>query len=114
MMRSICEATRADADFIGWMDLPGASLEAGESQWRETMGKILDKILTLSPKEKTVIQWTHNPKWPAKDVAGTNAYIGVCQAKGINRFCVLSQPGGLDREPWGEFYRTLPKIGNKQ
>jgi len=107
----ICEATRADADYFAWMDLPGASLQAGESQWRETMGHLLDKILTLTPKEKTVIQWSHSPRWPAKDVAGTEAYISTCQAKGINRFCVLAPWSGLDREPWSQFYRTLPKTG---
>jgi hypothetical protein len=105
----ICEATRDDADLFGWMDLPGASLSAGESQWRETMGQLLDKILTLTPKEKTMIQWTHNPQWPAKDVAGTEAYIAVCQAKGINRFGVLAPFSGLDREPWSPFYRALPR-----
>ena len=89
--------------------LAGASLQAGESKWRKTMGHVLDKILALTPKEKTVIQWSHNPRWPAKDVAGTEAYIRVCQAKGINRFCVLVPGRGLDQEPWREFYRTLPK-----
>ena len=105
----ICEATRADADYFVWMDLEAKSLEAGESQWRETMGQLLDKILALTPKEKTVIQFGHNPKWPAKDAAGTAAYISTCQAKGINRFAVLAPFSGLDREPWSQFYRTLPK-----
>jgi hypothetical protein len=111
MVRRICEATRADANYFGWMDLQEASLEAGESQWRDTMDHLLDKILTVSPREKTVIQWTHNPRWQAKDVEGTKTYISVCQAKGINRFCVLAPPQGLDRDPWREFYRTLPKAG---
>ena len=106
----ICEATRADADYFGWMDLPGASLRAGEAQWRETLGHLLDKILTLTPKEKTVIQWSHGPRWPAKDVAGTEAYISTCQAKGITRFCVLAPWSGLDRDPWSQFYRALPKV----
>lgn len=109
LMRRICEATRVDADFLAWMDLPGESLKAGESQWRETLDHLLDKILALTPKEKTVIQWSHNPRWPAKDVAGTEAYIRTCQAKSINRFCVLAPGQGLDREPWSQFYRTLPK-----
>jgi hypothetical protein len=109
MIQAICEATRADADFFGWMDLPGASLKSGESKWRETLGGLLDQILTMTPKEKTVIQWTHNPNWPAKDVAGTKAYISTCQAKGIDRFCVLSRPQFLDRDPWREFYRGLAK-----
>jgi len=106
----ICEATRADADYFGWMDLPGVSLQAGEARWRETLGPLLDKILALSPKEKTVIQWSHNPRGPTKDVAGTEAYISICQAKGINRFCVLAPWQGLDREPWSQFYRRLPKV----
>jgi hypothetical protein len=110
----ICEATRDDADFFVWMDLPGATLQAGESQWRETMGHLLDRILTMTPKEKTVIQWLNHPKWPTKDVEGTKLYISACQAKGINRFCLLSSFGpaaqSLDHDPFREFYRTLPKV----
>jgi hypothetical protein len=109
LMEGICNATRADADFIVWMDLPGETLHAGESRWRETMDQLLDKILKLSPPEKTVIQWLNNPKWPTGDVEGTKAYISICQAKGINRFCLLAPPQLLEREPWREFYRTLPK-----
>jgi hypothetical protein len=109
LMEGICNATRADADFIAWMDLPGETLQAGESRWRETMDQLLDKILKLSPPEKTVIQWLNNPKWPTKDVEGTKAYISICQAKGINRFCLLASPQMLGREPWREFYRTLPR-----
>ena len=112
LTQRICEATRASADFFGWMDLPGASLQAGESRWRETMGPLLDKILALTPKEKTVIQWSHNPQWPAKDVAGTETYISICQAKGINRFAVLAPPQGLSREPWRQFYCGLPKASS--
>ena len=113
-MRSVCQATRADADFFVWMDLPGESLQAGEAQWRETLDQLLDKALACTPKEKTVIQWLNSPRWPTKDVEGTKAYISVCQAKGINRFCMLCPPQGLlDREPWQEFYRTLPKIKTK-
>jgi hypothetical protein len=111
MIESVCKATRDDADYFGWMDLQSASLRSGESNWRESLGGLLDQILTLTPKEKTVIQWEHNPKWPAKDVAGTKAYIGVCQAKGINRFSALSRPEFLDRDPWREFYRALPREG---
>jgi hypothetical protein len=110
LMQGICEATRSDADFYVWMDIPGESLAAGESQWRETTNSLLDKILLLTPKEKTVIQWLNNPKWPTGNVEGTKTYIRLCQAKGINRFGVLCPPQGLlDREPWREFYRTLPK-----
>ena len=109
MMQRVCEATRDDADFFGWMDLPGASLKSGESKWRETLSGLLDQILAVSPKEKTVIQWTNQPQWPAKDVAGTKAYIAACQAKGINRFCLLSGPQFIDQSPWREFYRGLPK-----
>jgi hypothetical protein len=109
LIEGICNATRADADFIVWMDLPGETLQAGEDRWRETMAQSLDKILKLSPQEKTVIQWLNNPKWPTRDVDGTKAYISICQAKGINRFCLLGPPQLLEREPWHEFYRTLPK-----
>jgi hypothetical protein len=109
LMAGVCNATRADADFIVWMDLPGETLEAGESRWRETMARLLDEILKLSPPEKTVIQWINNPKWPTGDVDGTKTYISICQAKGINRFCLLANPQLLEREPWRAFYRTLPK-----
>ena len=62
----------------------------------------------LSQPERGGLVW--RPQWPAKDVEGTKAYISVCQAKGINRFGMLCMPQGLlDREPWYEFYRTLPK-----
>jgi hypothetical protein len=112
LMRRICEATRDDADFFVWMDLEEESLQAGEPRWRETMGQVLDKILKLTPKEKTVIQWINSPRWPAKDAEGTKAYISVCQAKGINRFGMLCRPQGLlERDSWYEFYRTLPKTG---
>jgi hypothetical protein len=51
-----------------------------------------------------------DPRWPARGVAGTTAYITVCRAWGINRFCVLFPPqGSVDREPWREFHRTLPE-----
>jgi hypothetical protein len=109
LMEGVCNATRADADFIAWMDLPSETLQAGESRWRETMDQLLDKILKLSPPEKTVIQWLNNPKWPTRDVEGTRAYISICQAKGINRFCLLAPPQLLERDPWREFYRGLPK-----
>jgi hypothetical protein len=111
LMRGICDATRADADFYVWMDLPGELVEAGESQWHKTMDSLLDKILTMTPKEKAVIQWLNNPQWLTGNVEGTKAYICACQAKGINHFAVLMPPQGLlDREPWREFYRTLPKV----
>jgi hypothetical protein len=110
MTQRICEATRADADYFGWMDLPGESLRSGESRWLETLDGLLDQVLAMTPKEKTVVQWSHNPSWPANDVAGTKAYISACQAKGINRFCLLSSPQFLEREPWSEFYRTLKKV----
>lgn len=108
----VCEATRDKADFFGWMDLPAESLKQGEPQWRETLSGLLDQILALVPKEKIVIQWAHNPKWPVKDVEGTKAYISVCQAKGINRFCALSGPSFLEQDPWREFYRGLAKTGH--
>ena len=114
MMRRICEATRDDADYFCWMDLEEATLREGEAKWRETMAQLLDRVLELTPKEKTVIQWINSPRWPAKDVEGTKTYISICQAKGINRFGMLSNLGPsrglLDQEPWHEFYRTLPKI----
>ena len=115
LIRQICEATRTNADFYVWMDLEEESLQAGEPRWRETMGHILDQILKLTPKEKTVVQWINNPRWPAKDAEGTKAYLSVCQAKGINRFGMLCMPQALlEREPWYEFYRTLPKAGGKR
>jgi hypothetical protein len=78
------------------------------------MAQVLDEILALTPKEKTVIQWINSPKWPAKDVEGTKAYISVCQSKGINHFGMLTNLGPgrnlLDQEGFREFYRTLPKV----
>jgi hypothetical protein len=118
MMRRICEATRNDADFYCWMDVEAETLRAGESQWQQTMAQVLDEILALTPKEKTVIQWINSPKWPAKDVEGTKAYIRVCQSKGINHFAMLTNLGPgrsmLEQEPWREFYRSLPKVHGKQ
>ncbi|MCX7886927.1 MAG: hypothetical protein N3B01_06705 [Verrucomicrobiae bacterium] len=113
LMLRICDATRAHADFYCWMDVEEETLRAGESKWRETMAEVLDEILALTPKEKTVIQWINHPKWPAKDVDGTKTYIGICQSKGINRFGMLTNLGAgrglLDQEPWRRFYSTLPK-----
>jgi hypothetical protein len=109
MTERVCEATASGADYYGWMDLPAESLRSGEDNWRQTFDGLLDQILALSPREKTIIQLSHNPNWPAKDIAGTTAYIATCQAKGINRFCLLSGPQFLDRAPWREFYRGLPK-----
>lgn len=118
LMRRVAEAARADADYFVWMDLEEESLRAGEPKWRETMGQMLEQILALTPKEKTVIQWINHPRWPAKDVAGTLSYINVCQAKGINHFAVLAGFGFghnlLDQAPWHDFYRSLPKAGGKQ
>ena len=69
----------------------------------------------MTPKEKTVIQWLNNPKWPTKDAAGTTIYIRHCQAKGINHFMLLSGFGpaeqSLDHDPFRAFYRSLPKAG---
>ena len=109
MTERVCQATSPAADFYGWMDLPAGTLQSGEDKWRDTLAGLLDQILALTPKEKTFIQWTHNPKWPTEDIAGTTAYIAACQAKGINRFCLLSGPQFLDRDPWRDFYRALPK-----
>lgn len=118
LLKRIYEATRDNADFYCWMDLEAATLRAGEAKWPETMAQLLDEILKLTPKEKTVIQWIHSPRWPCKDVEGTKTYISVCQSKGINRFGMLTNVGGgrnlLAEEPWREFYRTLPKIGGRQ
>ena len=102
MLRGVCEATRDSADYFVWMDLPGASLET-------PLGELLDTVLTLSPKAKTVIQWTPNPTLPTKDPEGTRAYIAACQAKGLNRFCALVPVDLLDRDPWRDFLSTLPK-----
>ena len=109
MTRRICEATRADADFYGWMDLPEETMRSGEDHWRETLAGLLDQILALTPAAKTIIQYSHFPKSPTGSVAGTLAYFAGCQAKGINRFCVLSQPQFFNRDPWRDFYRRLPK-----
>jgi hypothetical protein len=111
MTKRVCEATVADTDYFGWMDLPADILRSGGDKWRDALNERLDQILAMTPKEKTIIQWSHNPNAPTKDVAGTTAYISACQAKGINRFCLLSAPQFLDREPWQDFYRNLPTNG---
>ena len=109
LTRRICESTK-DADYYGWMDLETESIRSGEANWLGSLSDLLDQILAVSPKEKTIIQFANNPKWPAKDVAGTIAYISACQAKGINRFCLMSGPPMLDRDPWRDFYRNLPRV----
>ncbi len=105
---AICQAG-TNADYLTWMDLPGETLRNGESKWQETMAQLLDRILTLTPKEKTVMQWLPKPRWPTKDVAGTTAYLANCQAKGINRFCLLFSPQGFNQDSWSQFFRSLPK-----
>jgi hypothetical protein len=109
----VCNATKDSADYFVWRDLPGETLRNGDSEWRATMYGLLGKILSLTPKETTAIQWTHNPRLPTKDPAGTRDYIAACQANGINRFVLFAQREILGREPWQKFYRTIPKSGGK-
>lgn len=123
ILRRVIEASRAQADYYVWMDLPGVVLqqtlgrrpnspEEGRMtpQMLATMEKLLDQIVTLTPPEKTFIQWTHSPFLPTQDVEGTVAYIAACQRKGINRFVLFFSLQGLEQEPWRSFYRTLPKV----
>ncbi|HXF04290.1 MAG TPA: hypothetical protein VNM72_02620 [Blastocatellia bacterium] len=123
ILRRVIEATRAQADYFVWMDLPGVVLqqtlgrrpnspEEGRMtpQMLATMEKLLDQIVTLTPPEKTLIQWTHSPFLPTQDVEGTVAYITACQRKGINRFVLFFSLEGLEQEPWRSFYQTLPKV----
>jgi acetyl esterase/lipase len=100
ILESVCTETRDRADYFVWMDLPGVSLET-------PLEGLLDQILALGPHEKTVIQWTHNPRLPTRDPVGTRSYIAACQAKGINRFCLFLSPATLEEEPWRGFYQSL-------
>jgi acetyl esterase/lipase len=102
ILEKVCATNRGQVDHYVWMDLPGVSLET-------PLGELLDQIVALTPPEKTVIQWTHNPRLPTRDPAGTRAYIATCQAKGINRFCLFLAAETLNQEPWRTFYRTLEK-----
>ena len=47
MTQRICQATRDEADFFGWMDLPGEAIKSGEDKWRESLGQLLDQILLM-------------------------------------------------------------------
>jgi hypothetical protein len=127
VLRRVIEATRTQADYFVWMDLPGVVLqqtlgrrpnspEEGRMtpQMLATMEKLLDAIVALTPPEKTLIQWTHNPFLPTQDVKGTVAYIAACQRKGINRFVLFFSLQGLEQEPWHSFYRSLPKVERKE
>lgn len=121
-LRGVCAATKGKADYFVWMDLPGVAVEqalgrrpASPEEGRmnagvlSTLEQLLDTIVTLTPPEQTVIQWTHNARLPTQDVAGTTDYLDACQRKGINRFCLFYSLRGLEQEPWQEFYRTLTK-----
>lgn len=98
----ILKAVGEQVDYVVWMDLPAVSQDSGHS-----LESLLDAIIELSPKDKIVIQWNHNPRVVTKDPEGTLAYIATCQGKGLNRFVVLAPPGLLQQEPWATFYRQL-------
>lgn len=123
LIREVCAATKDSADFFAWMDVPEmiamkalghrpSSAEEGKMTpaMLAELDKVLDAILELSPREKTVMQWINSPMFPTQDAAGTSAYIAACQKKGIGHFVVLGSANLLDREPWGEFYRSLVKV----
>lgn len=123
ILRRVIEATRAQADYFVWMDLPGVvvqqtlgrrpnSPEEGRMtpQMLATLEKLVDAIVALTPPDKTVIQWTHSPFLPTQDIEGTVAYITACQRKGINRFVLFFSLQGLEQEPWRSFYQSLPKV----
>ncbi len=102
-VRRVWRQVGGQVDYVVWMDLllivaqePGRSLES-----------LLDLALSLTPKEKAVVQWNHNSKLMTKDSEGTLRYIATCQAKGIHRFVVLANPALLQNEPWATFYRGL-------
>jgi dienelactone hydrolase len=102
ILEKVCATTQGAVDHYVWMDLPGVSLET-------PLTALLDQIVALTPREKTVIQWTHHPRLPTRDPAGTGAYMAACQAKGINRFCLFLASATLDQDPWRTFYRSLKK-----
>jgi len=122
VVERVCAETRHIADYYVWIDLPGVVLteslghrpnspeEARISPaYISIMEKYLDRIVALSPKEKVVMQWTHNPHLPTQNVDGTSAYIATCQKKGINRFCPFFSIERIGQSPWREFYHSLPK-----
>jgi acetyl esterase/lipase len=102
VLEKVCAAARDRADYFVWMDLPGVSLET-------PLEGLLTQVVGLTPRARTVIQWTHNPRLPTRDPTGTRAYIAACQAQGINRFCLFLAPATLDQEPWRGFYGSLRK-----
>ena len=122
MLQAICAATKDTADYFGWMDIPDLiALNAlGHSPASEQeaemspamlaqLSQTLDAILALTPKEKTYIQWVNGPNSPTQEVAGTTAYIALCQHKGINNFVLLANVNELQQAPWKGFYLSLAK-----
>jgi len=97
-------AVGKQVDDVVWMDLPIVSQEPGQS-----LNSLLSLILSITPREKVLIQFTHNPHLLTKDPSGTLAYIATCQGLGINRFVLLANPSLLQQEPWQTFYRNLRK-----
>jgi len=93
-----------EVDDVVWMDLPIVSQDPGQS-----LESLLGRIVSLTPREKVRIQWTHHPNLITRDPSGTLTYIATCQAQGIHRFVLLADPSLLQQEPWATFYRTLPK-----
>lgn len=119
-IEAVCKATRDRADYFVWMDLPGdatiaalghrpSSPEEGRASPAilSAIGQHADKILTLCPKDKVAIQWTHSPILMTQNVEGTRSYIAACQRKGINRFVLFAPLRVLQEAPWREFYRSL-------
>jgi hypothetical protein len=102
LVRRVWRQVGDQVDYVVWMDLPGVSQEPGRS-----LEALLDVALSLTPKEKMVIQWNHHPRLVTKDPEGTLKYIATCQAKGLHRFVVLANPALLQDEPWATFYRGL-------
>jgi len=104
LVRHLVATVGEQVEAIVWMDVPIVSQDPGRS-----LEGILDTILTLTPPQKAMIQWTHNPNLITKDTAGTLTYIATCQARGINRFVLLANPSLLQQEPWTTFYHNLPR-----
>jgi hypothetical protein len=104
LVRHLVATVGEQVEGIVWMDVPIVSQDPGRS-----LEGILDTILTLTPPQKAMIQWTHNPNLITKDTAGTLTYIATCQARGINRFVLLANPSLLQQEPWTTFYHNLPR-----
>ena len=72
-----------------------------------TLEQVLDKVLSVTPADKTVMQYNHNRKLMTATPEGVREYVGDCRAKDIKSFCVLSPLFVFSQSPWKELYTGL-------